>query len=151
MTTRTGLSGTPWANGPNGTWEDNYPDIGSLAKATSGDSTKALYGDGSFKVPGAYAAINTQTASYQITLNDSGSVVEMDVAGANNLTVPSNATIAFPIGSCVDVVQLGAGQTTIVAADGVTIRSAGGVFTIASQYSGATLYKRGTDEWVLVQ
>lgn len=94
--------------------------------------------------------INTQTASYQLALADAGEVIEMNVATANNLTVPASGTVNFPIGTSIDIVQYGAGQTTIVAAGGVTIRSKDGNLKLTGQYSGATLYKRGTDEWVVV-
>lgn len=95
-------------------------------------------------------AINTQTASYTLALTDSDKVVEMNVASANNLTVPLNSSVAFPIGTRIDLVQLGAGQTTVVATGGVTIRSSGAKLKLTGQYSGAALYKRGTDEWMLV-
>lgn len=49
-----------------------------------------------------------------------------------------------------DIIQYGAGQTTIVAASGVTIRSKEGALKLTGQYSGVTLYKRGTDEWVVM-
>lgn len=92
--------------------------------------------------------INTQTASYQLVLADAGEVIEMNVATANNLTVPLNSSVPFPIGTSIDIVQYGAGQTTIVATGGVTIRSSGNKLKLTGQYSAATLYKRGTDEWV---
>lgn len=92
---------------------------------------------------------NRQTASYTLALTDRGKLVEMNVATANNLTVPLNSSIAFPIGSKIDLSQYGAGQTTVVATGGVTIRSAGGALKLAAQYSGASLVKIGTDEWYL--
>jgi hypothetical protein len=61
--------------------------------------------------------------------------------------VPLNSSIAFPIGSKIDVAQYGSGQTTITAAGGVTIRSNGGALKIAAQYSACTLVKIGTNEW----
>lgn len=91
---------------------------------------------------------NPQTASYTLALTDAGKVIEMNVGTANNLTVPPNGTIALPVGTTIDVVQYGAGQTTIVAGAGVTIRSSGSKLKLTSQYSAATLYKRGTDEWI---
>lgn len=94
--------------------------------------------------------INTQTASYQLALTDAGKVVEMNVGSANNLTVPPSGTVNFPIGTTIDIVQYGAGQTTIVAGSGVTLRASGGKLKLTSQYSAATLYKRGTDEWVVM-
>lgn len=93
---------------------------------------------------------NTRTASYTLALTDSGKVVEMNVATPNNLTVPPNSSVAFPVGTLIGVDQLGAGQTSIVAGAGVTIRSSGSWLKARGQYSSLSLRKRATDEWVLV-
>ena len=97
---------------------------------------------------GQVAGINTQTSSYTMAISDQGKIIEMNDASANNLTVPANATVPFPVGTYAYFTQYGAGQTTVVAASGVTIRSASGLL-LASQYSTAKIYKRGTNEWVL--
>jgi hypothetical protein len=73
----------------------------------------------------------------------------MGVGTANNLTVPLNSTAAFAIGTQVNVLQTGAGQTTIVATGGVTINATPGL-KLRTQWSSATLIKRGTDTWALV-
>lgn len=99
---------------------------------------------------GQVLGINTQAASYTLVLTDAGKVVEVNTAGASNLTIPTNASVAFPINTRIDLVALGAGQVTVVAAGGVTIRSSGAKLKLTGQYSGACLYKRGTDEWVLM-
>jgi hypothetical protein len=93
---------------------------------------------------------NRQTASYGLVLADAGLVIEMNVATANDLTVPLNSTQAFAVGTVIEVLQYGAGQTTIVATGGVTIRSSGGKLKLTGQYSGASLRKIATDEWSLV-
>jgi hypothetical protein len=93
---------------------------------------------------------NTRTASYTLALSDSGKVVEMNVASVNNLTVPPSASVAFPIGTIIEICQYGLGQTTIVAGAGVTIRSAGSKMKLTGQYSSCSLRKRGTNEWWLV-
>lgn len=92
---------------------------------------------------------STKTASYTLALSDSGKVIEMNVATANNLTVPPNSSVAFPIGTVIGVDQLGSGQTTILAGSGVTIRSAGSFVKLANRYSTVVLRKRATDEWML--
>lgn len=92
---------------------------------------------------------NTPPGSYTLALADSGKVVEMNAASANNLTVPPNGSVAFPIGTIIEVLQLGIGQTTIVAGSGVTIRSSGSKMKLTGQYSSASLRKRATNEWVL--
>jgi hypothetical protein len=92
---------------------------------------------------------NTQTASYSLVLTDNGKLILMNVATANNLTIPLNSSINFPVGTKIDVQQIGAGQTTIVATGGVTINSAGGALKLRVQYSGATLVQTATNVWSL--
>lgn len=91
-----------------------------------------------------------KTGSYTLTIDDNNKVIEMNVAGANNLTVPTNASVAFAVGTVIELFQYGAGQTTVVASGGVTIRSSGGKLKLTGQYSGASLRKIATDEWSLV-
>jgi hypothetical protein len=92
---------------------------------------------------------NRQTASYGLVLADAGKVVEMNVGTANDLTVPLNSTQAFAVGTIIELFQYGAGQTTVVATGGVTIRSSGGKLKLTGQYSAASLRKIATDEWQL--
>ncbi len=100
---------------------------------------------------GERAGVNRQDGtSYTLVLGDKGKLIEMNNASANTLTVPPNASVAFPVNSWVDIAQFGAGQTTIAAGSGVTIRSSGGKLKLTGQYSGATLIKRGTNEWLLI-
>jgi hypothetical protein len=92
---------------------------------------------------------NRQTASYTLVLADADKLVEMNVATANDLTIPLNSSVAFATGTQILLAQYGAGQTTIVATSGVTVRSNGGKLKLNVQYSGGTLIKIGTDEWYL--
>lgn len=94
-------------------------------------------------------AWNTQTSSYTLVLADASTSVLMNVGTANNLTVPPNASVAFPVGSTVTVIPIGAGQTTIVAGSGVTILSADGALKCRAQYSAVTLMKTATNTWIL--
>ena len=92
---------------------------------------------------------NRQTASYTLVLTDADKLVEMNVGSANNLTIPLNSSVAFATGTQILLAQYGAGQTTIVATSGVTVRSNGAKLKLNVQYSGATLIKIATDEWYL--
>jgi hypothetical protein len=93
--------------------------------------------------------INAQTVSYTLVLADASKLVEISNASANNLTVPLNSSVAFPIGTQVSLLQTGAGQMTVVATGGVTINATPGL-KLRAQWSSATLVKRNTDTWVLV-
>ena len=93
---------------------------------------------------------NIQTDDYTLALSDAGVMVSMNKGTANTLTVPLNATVAFPIGTQIPVQQLGAGTTTITPAGGVTILSLGSLTDLAGQYATAALIKRATNTWLLV-
>jgi hypothetical protein len=74
----------------------------------------------------------------------------MNVASPNTVTVPTNATAAFTIGTQITVTQYGGGQTSIVAASGVTLRSTNNWLKINARYGSVTLVKVGTDEWYVI-
>ena len=94
-------------------------------------------------------SLNKESASYTLLLSDAHNYVEMEVSSANVLTIPTNATVAFPIGTEIRVTQLGTGQTTITPSAGVTLRSESSKNKTVGQYSVATLFKRGLNEWYL--
>lgn len=96
-----------------------------------------------------HVSTNQQTASYTLVLTDDGKMVEMNVGSANNLTVPADNTVNFPVGTSIDILQVGSGQTTIVAASGVTINRATGL-KLRAQWSAATLIKRAANTWVAI-
>lgn len=95
--------------------------------------------------------INSQTGTvYILAYSDRDKMVEMTNSLANTIIVPLNSTVEFPIGTKIDVVQYGSGTTSITPASGVTIRSNGGLLSVASRYVAVSLIKRATDEWYLV-
>lgn len=92
--------------------------------------------------------INAQTASYTLVLSDGGKAVEVTNASATNVTVPPNSSVAFPVGTVIELTQVGAGKVNAVAGAGVTINNAGSLGTRA-QWSSLVLRKRATDTWLL--
>jgi hypothetical protein len=95
---------------------------------------------------------DAETASYTAVLANNGQVVTMDNASANTFSIPTNASVAYPIGTQINVLQIGAGQTTIqaVTSGTTTILSTGGTAAapkLRVRYSVATCVKAGTDLW----
>jgi len=92
---------------------------------------------------------NAQTGTtYTLALADAARFVTMDNAAANTLTIPANATVAFPAGTVITVGQRGAGTTTIDATGGVTLNGvSGGQGSITGQWATVMLRKTATDTW----
>jgi hypothetical protein len=133
-----------YANGTAANYFNGDVLIGSTTNNNSGSKLQVT-GNISFQ-----NIFNRKTSSYTLVLTDQNDIIEMNVATANNLTVPLNSTVAFPIGTEIAITQYGAGKTTIVATGGVTLRSAGGLLSIGAQYAMVTLVKVATDEWYVV-
>lgn len=93
--------------------------------------------------------INAQLASYTLVLGDTGKIVSLSNASANALTVPTNATVAFAVGTTILLRQAGTGQTSVAGSGGVTVNSRGAALKLAGQYAYATLVKVATDTWEL--
>ena len=99
----------------------------------------------------AMIAINAQTgASYTAVLADDGKLITMSNASANTFTVPPNSSVAFGIGTQLNIAMLGAGQTSVVAGSGVTLNSAGSKLKLDAQYAVATCVKTDTNTWFVV-
>ena len=137
------------------TGSENQP-IGTTLFEINAGSSEVLLGSGMNLTMGtngvliAPAVFNTQTATYTLQLSDNGKTIEMNSGSANNLIVPAYASVPFPIGTTINGIQLGVGQTTVSGSSGVFIRSAGGRTKTTLQYSGFTLVNRATNEWHLV-
>ena len=97
---------------------------------------------------GAALSINTQTASYTLVLGDAAKLVRMNVASANNLTIPPNSSVAFSVGTVIYVEQMGAGTTSIVAGSGVTLNTT--AVKTPYQYGTLTLIQVSADVWNVI-
>jgi hypothetical protein len=92
--------------------------------------------------------IDTKTANYTLALTDRDKVVQMNSTSARTITIPTDATSDFSIGSRVMVANINTGTLTIAAASGATVNTAGAL-TLA-RWEGATLVKRAANLWVML-
>ena len=103
----------------------------------------------------AFTVGAAQTADYTAVIADTYQVLElMNKATAIAYKIPTNASVAFPIGTVLNILNIGVGAVTIsaVTPGTTTILSAGA--TAASptlaQYRSAACIKTGTDTWYVV-
>jgi hypothetical protein len=93
-------------------------------------------------------SVNSQGGAYTLVLADVGKYVRMTSGSAVNLTVPTNASVAFPVGTIIQIRQAGAGQVTVVASGGVTVNTPE-TLKLRKNGSTAALVKISTDGWDL--
>ena len=133
--------------------QGNISTSGDVSLNNPADNQVLTYDTGTAKWQNATSGgyiINAQTGtSYTLTLADTNKFITFSNAGAISLTVPTNAAVAYPIGSSIKFAQIGAGQVTVVAASGVTVSADPGL-KIAARYGGAELVKLATNTWLLV-
>jgi C4-dicarboxylate-specific signal transduction histidine kinase len=99
----------------------------------------------------AMIAINAQTGTtYTTVLADDGKLITCSNASAIALTIPPNSSVAYGIGTQINIAQLGAGQVTITAGAGVTLNSSGTKLKTKDQYAVATCVKTDTNTWFVV-
>lgn len=141
------------------TWVAN--DQGDITAVTvtspiTGGGTSGSVGIAYDYAAGSKVTLNAQTASYTVVLSDADQkLVTMSVGSANDFLIPTNASVAFAIGTVINVIQIGAGQTTIkaVTSGTTTISSTGATATapkLRAQYSAASCIKVATDTWYII-
>jgi len=105
----------------------------------------------------AALALNAQTGTtYTFVLADADNkLVTASNASAQTYSIPTNANVAYPVGSQINIIAIGAGQVTINAVTSGTTTVLSNGATAASpklrvQYSSATCIKVATDTWYVV-
>ncbi|WP_299489373.1 hypothetical protein [uncultured Gordonia sp.] len=83
-----------------------------------------------------------------LVLTDQSKAIECTSGSATTITIPPNSSVAFPVGSVIEVAQCGAGQVTLAPGGGVTLSNRNGLKT-AGQWATLTLRKRATDGWIV--
>ncbi len=95
--------------------------------------------------------INTQTGtSYTTVLSDANKLITSSNSSPQTITIPLNSSVAYPIGTVIDFMQLGTGKLTIAITATGNLYSKGGNKACSAQYVTVSAMKVGTDTWVLI-
>ena len=100
-------------------------------------------------------AVNAQTGTtYTFAASDAwNTMVTLSNASSIAVTIPTNATTAFPVGTVLNFAQVGAGQATISGASGVTIVSVGATAATPKtrvQYSAGSAIQTSANNWLVI-
>jgi hypothetical protein len=94
-----------------------------------------------------YTVSADKTTSSTLALADAQTICPVNSATGVNLTIPTNAAVALPVGSVVNVIQKGVGRINYQASNGVTVLSPSNQVSSAGQYFSNILSKIATDTW----
>jgi hypothetical protein len=124
--------------------------VGATALSSVTISGAAVFsGAVSMTDPKITLAINAQTGtSYTFVLADHGKLVTFGNVAAITVTIPANASVAFPIGATITIAQQGAGQVTVNPGGGVALSVTPGN-KLRADGSGATLIKTAINTWLM--
>jgi hypothetical protein len=126
--------------------------VGALEATTVTPSSGVVFSDGTQTKQGvpSQTTITSKTADYTLSsLSERDSMIEVNSSSAVTITVPANSSVAYPVGTTIDLLRVGSGAVTIAAGSGVTLNYTPGN-KLRAQWSSASLFKRATDTWVLV-
>ena len=97
------------------------------------------------------AITSSSSTSYTLLLSDDGKLVEMTSSSSNTIYIPTDASVAFPIGTQITVLRAGTGSTAIAAsASATTTVNATPGLNLRAQWSSAVLVKRAANSWVVL-
>jgi hypothetical protein len=93
--------------------------------------------------------ITQKTGSYSLgSLDERDTIIEVDSGSATTITIPNDSTLNFPVGTTLDIIQVGTGQVTIAPGSGVTVNGTPGL-KLRTQWSSVTLLKRAANTWLV--
>jgi hypothetical protein len=127
--------------------------VGALEATTVTPSSGVVFSDGTQTkeaVPSRTPIIQ-KTAAYTLSaLTERDSLIEVSSATGVTISIPVDATLNYPIGTSIDILQTGAGQVTIAAVTpGTTTVNATPGLKLRTTWSSATLFKRAANTWVV--
>lgn len=100
---------------------------------------------------GVTYTLNPQSSSYTFVLTDATvqTLVQATSASNTNFTVPTNASVSYPLGSILNLVWDGTGQPSWLASGGVTLNSSSGTLSVPARYAVSAAVKTATDTWYI--
>lgn len=98
---------------------------------------------------GVDRAIDTKTSNYTLVIGDNGKTIVFNSTTSYTLTIPANASVAFPIGAEINIIRQGTGEVTIAITTD-TLLSEGSKKRINERYQAVTLKKIASTTWIII-
>ena len=107
--------------------------------------------DGNISIQGFRPYSRETTTERTLSLADAGTFISAENVGGTEVTIPTNASVAFTQGTEIDFIQKTAGALSIAGDTGVTLNGAvAGSVEVTAQWGGVTIKLIADDEWIAV-
>lgn len=132
----------------------NFEDLINVDSSGLSDEYGVFYNSASslwtVKKPGtSLFPVETSLTLLSVSSQDSGSIIELTSSSAVTVTILNDVNGAFSGNETMSFIRKGSGTVSISPDSGVTINSLNGNTLISGQYGKATIYRTGTNEWIL--
>lgn len=145
----TNLSGTNTGDQDISGIATNTTAISTKLSTTGGAMTGAITGN--VAITGFRPYLRETTTARTLSLSDAGTFISAENVGGTEVTIPTNASVAFTQGTEIDFIQKTAGVLSITGDTGVTLNGAsGGSVEVTAQWGGVTIKLIATNEWIAV-
>ena len=127
----------------------NNKQLNANISLAASDVNAAALDSGKVTASQASSSIVPIKANVELALAYAGKLLKAESSNAITITIPTNASVAFPVETEIEIVRWGSGAVSVSAAEGVTLCSMDGVKTIAGRYGTVCLKKIETNTWLL--
>jgi hypothetical protein len=110
------------------------------------------YLNGAWRVYGDNANLNEKTSSFTIGMQDSGKTIVLNSSSQIAVSVPTDASVNFPVGTQIAFIRFGSGEVVFAASDATatSLLSKNSNKKISAQYSQSLLIKKDANVWLLI-
>ena len=97
-----------------------------------------------------FTGVATKTSNYTLTIADANTIIPVNSSSTTTISVPTDASVNFDIGTQIIIVQMGTGAATVAAVNSGTtaVNGKNGVET-SDQYATICLFKVAANSWIV--